>query len=94
MTLQHIPWGDDPSFQWDEFNEEEVANHHVTPDEVESCFEDVIWVAPHNRAKSEPERYGDRFRVRGITFGGRQLLIIVQYIGGNLIRPVTAWDND
>ena len=62
--------------------------------EVEQCFEfeNERFVRPHPKAKSEPEKYGDRFRVRGVTNGGRRLLITVQHVGGNLLRPITAWE--
>lgn len=60
MVLSMPLWGDDPIFEWDEYNEFEIAMHRVTCFEVEECFEDRYGVAPHNKAKSEPHKYGDR----------------------------------
>lgn len=92
MTLNVLPWGDDPIFEWDEYNEAEIWQHRVTCFEVEECFENPYWAAPHNKARSDPSKYGDRFRIRGQTNGGRNLYIIIQHKGGNLIRPITAFD--
>lgn len=94
MTLKFEPWGGEPDFEWDEHNEAKVWTHAIDPFEVEQCFdpENERFVMPHPKAKSEPERYGDRYLVRGVTNGGRRLLIAVQYVGGNIIRPITAWE--
>lgn len=92
MTLNVVPWGENPSFEWDEYNEREIAKHHVTCMEVEECFEQPYWCAPHNKAKSEPEEYSDRYRIKGQTDGGRKLFVIVRYRGGEVIRPITAFD--
>lgn len=93
MVLSIPPWGDEPIFEWDEYNEFEIARHRITCFEVEECFENRYGAAPHNKAKSDPEKYGDRYRVRGRTHGGRELFIIVQHKGGDVIRPVTAFDS-
>ena len=92
MTLTVVPWGDDPIFEWDEYNEREIYEHRVDCFAVEECFENKYWVAPHNKAKSDSEKYGDRFRIKGVTLGGRKLFMVIQYKGGNLIRPITAYD--
>ncbi len=94
MTLKYEPWGENPDFEWDEHNESKIWVHGINPFEIEQCFdaENVRVVIPHAKAKSEPEKYGDRFMVRGITNGGRKLLITVQYVGENIIRPITAWE--
>lgn len=92
MTLSAVPWGEDPIFEWDEYNEAEIDKHHLTCFEVEECFENSYWSAPHNKAKSWPQKYGDRYRIRGKTDGGRKLFIIIQYKGANVIRPITAYD--
>ena len=54
--------------------------------------DDPYQAAPHKKARSEPEKYGDRFRILGRTNGGRTLFIIIQFKGGNSIRPITAFD--
>ncbi len=92
MVLSFSPWGDEPEFEWDEYNESEVWGHHVIPDEVEQCFENPYRAIPHNKAKSDPEKYGDRFCIKGQTNGGRKLMIVIQYKGISKIRPITAYD--
>ena len=93
MVLSIVPWGDEPIFEWDEYNEFEIDRHGVTCFEIEECFENRYGVAPHNKAKAEPHKYGDRYRVKGRTNGGRELFVIIQHKGGNVIRPVTAFDS-
>ncbi len=92
MPLRRFPWGDYPSFEWDDYNTEEIWRHGVRPFEVEQCFQNARYVRPHGKARSEPEKYGDRYVVRGVTDGGRKLVMIVQDIGGGCIRPITAWE--
>lgn len=94
MTLKFDPWGDDPLIEWDEFNERKVWAHRVSTFEVEDCFENEHIIRPHKKAKSEPEKYADRYAVIGKTNGGRKLIIIVQFKGANIVRPITAWDAD
>lgn len=48
---------------------------------------------PHKKARSEPEKYGDRYVMRGVSDGDRKPVIIVQYLGSNWVRPITAWDD-
>ena len=91
-SLQVIHWGDNPEFEWDDGNLEEIHRHHVTWVEIEECFENPYWSAPHNKAKSDPDIYGDRYRIRGQTHGGRKLFIIIQHLYQNLVRVVTAFD--
>jgi len=92
MTLKNPPWGDDPVFIWDEFNQDKIRKHCVRDFEVEQCFENPYDVVPHNKAKSKPEKYGDRYIVMGHSDAGRKLFIIVQHLQPNFVRPVTAWD--
>ena len=91
MVLKFEPWGDDPVFDWDEHTEEKFWQHGIRDFEVMECFNNEHFTRPHSKAKSQPEKYGDRFSVQGVTDGGRKLLIIVQYKGGNVVRPVTGW---
>ena len=94
MTLKFEPWGNGPIFEWDENNVEKIWAHGIEPLEVEQCFEleNARVVIPHAKAKSAPEKYGDRYMVRGVTHGGRKLLVTVQHVGGNIVRPITAWE--
>lgn len=94
MTLKYEPWDEDPSFEWDEHNAAKIWAHGIEPFEVEQCFEleNERVVIPHVKAKSEPEKYGDRYIIRGVTNGGRRLLITIQHVRGNIVRPITAWD--
>ena len=94
MVLKYEPWGHNPGFEWDEHNGSKIWEHGIDAFEVEQCFdmENERFVSPHPKAKSWPEKYGDRYIVRGVTHGGKKLLIAVQYLGGNVIRPITAWE--
>jgi len=92
VTLNFLPWGDNPQFDWDEYNEEEIFRHGVSWVEIEECFEDEYAAIPHNKAKSDPNKYGDRYIIVGRTSGGRRLYIIIQHLEGSFIRPITAWD--
>ena len=91
MVLKHPPWGDEPLFEWDEFNENHIWRHKVSAFEVEECFDNEHKIRPHKKAKSNPERYGKRYAIIGITNSGRKLIIIVQHKGVNIIRPITSW---
>ena len=94
MVLKFEPWGDDPIFDWDEYNEDKIWRHGIQDFEIEECFENEHRVIPHARAKSEPHQYGDRFEIVGLTDGGRRLRIFVQYKGTNVVRPITAWEEN
>ena len=92
MTLKFAPWRGEPLFEWDDANEAEIWKHKVDVFEVLQCFKNQYTVRPHNRARSEPEKYGDRYFVQGRTNGGRKLLIVVQHKGDNQVRVITALD--
>lgn len=94
MVLKFEPWGAVPVFEWDEYNEAKMWAHGVHMFEVEQCFdrENERFVIPHPKAKSQPEKYSDRYMVRGVTNGGRKLIITVRHISGDIIRPITARD--
>ena len=85
MTLKDPPWGEDPIIDWDDDILEKFWVHRIRDFEIEQCFENKYRVIPH-------KQYEDRFVIEGVTDGGRSLLIIVQYKGGNVIRPITGWD--
>ena len=60
MTLKYPPWGNEPIFEWDEFNVREILRHGVREFEVEECFEEQYEIIPHRKAQSEPAKYRDR----------------------------------
>lgn len=92
MVLKFEPWGKDCIFEWDEYNLEKCWLHRIWDYEIEECFENAHFVKPHPKAKSEPQKYRDRFQIIGMTDAGRRLQIIVQFKGGNKVRPITAWE--
>ena len=92
-SLKYEPWRGIPELDWDDDNEKEVWAHRVNTFEVEQCFENAHITYPHPKARSQPERYRDRYIVRGSTGAGRKLVIVVQYLGSIWVRPITAWDD-
>ena len=92
MNMKYAPWGVDPVIEWDEMNEEKVWAHGISAYEVDDCFDNRYFVRPHEKAGSIFSKFKDRYIVEGVTKGGRSLVIIVQYSGNNVIRPITAWD--
>ena len=92
MVLKFEPWGEEPVFDWDQHNEEKFWHHAIRDFEIMECFTNEHFTKPHPKANAEPEKYGDRFLIRGVTDGGRKLIIIVQYKGGNVVRPITGWE--
>ena len=91
MVMKYEPWGDDPIFEWDEDTDEKFWHHKIRDFEVMECFKNAHDTRPHPKSASQFERYGDRFEVRGVTDGGRRLVIYVQYKGANVVRPFTGW---
>lgn len=75
------------AWEWDEGNENELADHRIDPEEVYQVWEnDPTWV-PNTR-----HRPGDR-KMIGRTHGGRRLTIVVRYYEDRrTIRPITGWD--
>ena len=92
VVLKFEPWGKDYVLEWDEYNQEKIWKHAIRDFEIEECFENAHAVRPHAKMKSEPRKYRDRYCVTGITHGGRRIQIIVQFKGGNNVRPITAWE--
>jgi len=80
-----VKWrGFTPSdFEYD-FENDKLATHHVTFDEVVECFFSDFQV---RRSK----RFKDRYQLIGRTLGGRELKIIFQLKPGNLVRIITGW---
>ena len=70
-------------FEWDERNEEHIAEHSVTPEEVEACFfNPYIW----KRKKRSRRRY----YLYGQTDGGRYLFIVFELYSDGVVRPISA----
>jgi uncharacterized DUF497 family protein len=70
-------------FEWDAANIEHVAEHNVTPDEVEeACVNDS-----HTRKTGE-----GRYLVYGTTDNGRYLFIVGINKGCGVFRTITARD--
>lgn len=86
-------------FEWDEYNLDEIARHHVGYEEAEECFFNRHQVF---RNKKKAGRRYDTFKLSGRTDAGRSLLLIffvkekttVRSPGGPcaLIRVITAWE--
>ena len=62
------------SFQWDDANEEHLARHSITPEEVEQ-----VWLNGAIWARNRKERPADWIMI-GTTDGGRWLTIIVKLL--------------
>jgi len=71
---------------WDDWNVGHIAEHSVTPEEVEEvCYSEWRW----NRRGRREKRY-----VLGQTEDGRYLSIILAPRGGGAFYPITARDMD
>jgi uncharacterized DUF497 family protein len=70
---------------WDEWNDEHIARHGVTQDEVEEIADS----APHILRSR-----GGTYRLIGQTFGGRLLTVVVSPRGSGVFYVVTARDAD
>lgn len=68
-----------------EFDEDELAGHGITVDEVV----EVIWNGFEVRRN---KRYHGGYQVMGYTDGGRRLKLIVYEKEKRLIRVITGWD--
>lgn len=67
---------------WDDWNEEHVARHHVDPDEVEELvFENAYF---SSRARN------GTYRLIGVTSAGRYLAVFLAPRGGGVFYVVTA----
>jgi uncharacterized DUF497 family protein len=74
-------------FEWDEYNEEHIAKHHVTPDEVEACFFNPYILKRKKRNKK-------RYYLYGQTDGRRTLFIVFELYKNGVVRPISARDMD
>lgn len=73
--------------EWDESNEEHLAEHSIGPAEVQNVIEEAMTWAPNKK-----NRAGD-WKVIGKTHGGRLLTIVVRYDEDRrCLRPITGWE--
>ena len=75
-------------WEWNEGNQQELARHHITPDEVEQVAEnEPTW------ARNKRNRAG-KWLMIGRTFGGRALTIVIALgEAGTSARAITGWDS-
>jgi uncharacterized DUF497 family protein len=71
------------SFRWIGWNVEHIAEHGVTPDEVE-------YVVEHAQPPYPERTAGDKRRVRGQTSGGRFIQVVYLYSPADMIFVVHA----
>jgi len=88
-----LPWGTDPLTEGDEENEEHLSRHGVTPWEVEEMITQGEFECIRHPKWSKGGKYARRFLLRGRTLGGRSLPVVVDRIGPERLRPVTAWQD-
>jgi hypothetical protein len=76
------------AFEWDEYNEGELADHEVLPYEVEQVF----WNGP--RFSRNKKLATARWRMVGRTDGGRKLQVFVVWADerDGVLRAVTGWE--
>lgn len=67
-------------FDWNEINIAHIARHNVSPDEVETAFENALF------RKGRDGRY----LVYGTTDSGRYLFIVIVVDKSGLARVITA----
>ncbi len=88
-----MPWCTDPAVEWDEEDEAHVSRHGVSPWEVEEMItQGDFECIPHPKWR-KGGKYARRFLLRGRALGGRPLLLIVEPVGPERLRPVTAWED-
>jgi uncharacterized protein len=77
-----VPFSPIRDLEWDDWNEEHIGRHHVTPEEVEDvCFGQHL----EGPAKGKNVR-----ACYGQTSAGRYMIIILASRGGGFYYPVTA----
>lgn len=72
--------------EWDDANIEHLAQHGISPEEVEALFEGPIVI------RRGGVRAPDRFRVLGRTTAGRYLEIVCQTKANDIVRAFTGWE--
>lgn len=81
MAFSTVLWDavDDPNG-----NVSHCASHGVTPEEVESVFENVI--------DEDVSRSSGRPVIFGLTAGGRHLMVVYEEIDPETVYPITAYE--
>jgi hypothetical protein len=77
--------------EWDEVNEAHVFRHGVAPREVEEMITQGEFECVRHPRWRKGGKYARRFLLRGRTLSGRPLLVVVDRVGPERLRPVTAW---
>ena len=73
--------------EFDDYNEEELAGHGISPSEVMQMLENAFTIRRNKKSAS-----GDR-QLIGETNGGRRLTVILASTSvPDRWRPVTGWD--
>jgi hypothetical protein len=85
------PWSSSPLIVWDEFNLDHIARHGVTPWEVEEVLTVSGYEARPHKKRNKMAKYRNRYLVTGQTIGGRNLLVVVDLIDRDHVRPATAF---
>ena len=68
-----------------DFKNNELHGHYVTIDEAVECF--------HNRySVRRNKRFRDRYKLHGITDGGRKLTVIFQLKRRGVVRIIIGWE--
>ncbi len=88
-----VPWGSDPILEWDEDNEAHIARHGVDSWEVEEMILQGEYECIRHPKWRKNRKYANRFLLRGRTLGGRPLLVVIERVGQERLRPVTAWED-
>jgi uncharacterized DUF497 family protein len=92
-AIRRMPWGTDSAVGWDEENEEHVSRHGVSPWEVEEMITQGDFECIRHPKWRKGGKYARRFLLRGRTLGGRPLLVVVERVGSERLRPVAAWED-
>ena len=91
--IRIVPGGSDPIVDWDEENEQHVSRHGVHSWEVAEMIAQGEYECIRHPKWRQGGKFGRRFLLRGRTLGGRPLLVVVDRVGPERLRPVTAWED-
>lgn len=85
------PWSPVPSLDWDESNLGHIARHAVAQWEIEELLMAGGYeVRPHKKRR-KGKKYLNRYVVTGQTLGGRNLVVFLDVISHDFLRPITAF---
>ena len=87
-----VPWDEDVEIEWDDENVAHFADHGTEPWAVDEMVDQGEYEVIRHPKWRKSRKHRHRYLVTGRTLGGRGLLVIVDKIGLNRIRPVTGWD--